>query len=92
MDTAASTNGRNGDPAGTALAAPRDEENGALPERSGEPSANGTHDGPSAAGAPAAPNGTGTRDARGRFTYGNPGRPRHRTGAPSANGDNGRLR
>jgi hypothetical protein len=29
------------------------------------------------------------RDARGRFARGNPGRPRHRTGAPSTNGENG---
>jgi hypothetical protein len=78
--------GRYGDPGGTRLAAPRNEENGALPERSGEPSANGTDDGP---GAPADMNGTGTRDTRGRFTRGNPGRPRHRTGAPSPIGDNG---
>ena len=81
METAVSTNGRYGQPGGTGLAAPRDEQNGALPERSGEPSANGTPEGPTAGGAPGAPNATGTRDARGRFTYGNPGRPRRR--APS---------
>jgi hypothetical protein len=86
MDTTFSTNGRHGDPVGTEIATPPDDQHGALPERSGQRSDNGTHDGPASAGAPAVPNGTGTRDARGRFAYGNPGRPRRRTGAPSANG------
>jgi hypothetical protein len=82
-------NGRDGEPGGTRPVAPRDDQNGALPECSAKPCANGAHDGTIPADAPAAANGSGTRDARGRFTRGNPGRPRHRTGAPSANGENG---
>jgi hypothetical protein len=86
MDTAPSTNGRYGKPGGTGLALPREQHNGILPKPSGPPAANGTADGP---GDPAKPARTGTRDARGRFTHGNPGRPRHRTGGPSPIGENG---
>jgi hypothetical protein len=89
MSSAAALNGRNGDPAGTGTTAPHGEENGTLPDASGAPSINATPDGPMPAGTPAAPDGGGTRDFRGRFTRGNPGRPRHRTGAPIGNGDNG---
>jgi hypothetical protein len=70
-----STNGHTGHPVGTVLAAPRDEQKSALPERSGEASANGAPDGPTGAAAPAAPSGMGTRHARGPFTRGNPGWP-----------------
>jgi hypothetical protein len=89
MGTTTWTNGQSGDPPGTGLAGPRDEDNAALPEPLGDPSSNGTRDGATAAEAPAGPTSTGTRNARGRFTHGNPGQPRRRTGAPSRNGDIG---
>jgi hypothetical protein len=89
MSTMPAMNGRNGDPGGTGLAAPHAEVHGTPPGGWGEPYTNGAPDAPIPAAALAAPDGTRTRDARGRFTRGNPSRPRHRTRAPIGNGDNG---
>ena len=89
MSSMPAMSGRDGDPAGTGLAGPHAEVHGTPPGGLGEPYTNGAPDAPVPATAPAAPDGSGTRDARGRFGRGNPGRPRHRTGAPIGNGDNG---